>query len=85
MVEPGAVGRWSAKDVPANLADWEARFPVWERDFIRSVKLRCGARQMGVEREPQVAEIGQEAIKSVPHGATVLPADDRMQGRDYRD
>jgi hypothetical protein len=29
MLEPGAVGAWSVKDVLAHLADWEARMPVW--------------------------------------------------------
>jgi hypothetical protein len=29
MLQPGVVGEWSAKDVLAHLADWEAHMPVW--------------------------------------------------------
>jgi hypothetical protein len=29
MVQPGAVGEWSVKDVLAHLAEWESYMPVW--------------------------------------------------------
>lgn len=29
IVQSGAVGEWSVKDVLAHLADWEAHMPVW--------------------------------------------------------
>lgn len=29
MLQPGVVGEWSAKDVLAHLAEWQAQMPVW--------------------------------------------------------
>lgn len=41
MLQPGVVDQWSAKDVLAHLADWEARLPVWLEAARRGEPAPC--------------------------------------------